>query len=365
MKEKHLFSQIDWLLISIVAALSLIGVANIYSATYMQSAHAYQRQLYILAFACALALPVIIVNYSELERFGYVIYALSLLTLVAALLYGHSAGGAQRWISLGFIKFQPSEVAKIAFVIALAKYLSSKPPANKKLGMDFKELIKPAAIFAVPFLLVARQPDLGTALIFMFIFCSTILMVKVRTRVIISAVVAFAATIPLAWTQLKPYQKGRILSFIDPDSDALGSGYHLLQSKIAIGSGGIIGKGFKEGTQGNLRFLPAHHTDFIFSTLAEEWGFIGAILVFILFIVLILRGIDVASDSKDRFGFLVAYGLTAMLFWHVVINIAMVMGLLPVVGVPIPFLSYGGSFLITMILSIAILLNISMRKFTH
>ena len=162
---------------------------------------------------------------------------------------------------------------------------------------------------------------------------------------------------------LKPYQKGRILSFIDPDSDALGSGYHLLQSKIAIGSGGIIGKGFKEGTQGNLRFLPAHHTDFIFSTLAEEWGFIGAILVFILFIVLILRGIDVASDSKDRFGFLVAYGLTAMLFWHIVINAAMVMGLLPVVGVPLPLLSYGGSFLLTMLMSIALLLNISMRKY--
>ena len=197
----------------------------------------------------------------------------------------------------------------------------------------------------------------------MFVFTSIILIVKVKTRILIVATVASAAMIPLAWAQLKTYQKARILAFIDPESDPLGSGYHLMQSKIAIGSGGFIGKGYGQGTQGSLRFLPAHHTAFIFSTFAEEWGFIGGLVVLSLFIMLIVRGIDIATNSKDRFGFLVAYGLTAILFWHIIINAAMVMGLLPVVGVPMPFLSYGGSFLLTMILSVAILLNISMRKY--
>jgi len=270
-------------------------------------------------------------------------------------------GGAQRWLSLGFVSFQPSELAKITFVITLAKVLSTT--RSNKWGMSWRELALPALILFVPFLLVARQPDLGTAMIFVFVFTSMVLIVKIRLRTLIILTGGVLAMIPTGWYAIKDYQRARLLSFIDPAMDPLGSGYQTLQSQIAIGSGGFIGKGFTKGTQGSLSFLPAHHTDFIFPLLAEEWGFVGGIVVIALFIILILRGLDIASNSKDRFGFLLAFGLTAMIFWHVVINIGMVIGFLPVVGVPLPFLSYGGSFLLTVLVSIGLLLNISMHKY--
>ena len=361
MIPKRHFLQIDWLILALAVGLTLVGIANIYSATHLHQPYLYKKQLYWLMVAFLVMVPVVVVNYSLFERFAYIIYGLSLLLLVVALLWGHSAGGSRRWLDLGPVHFQPSEFAKIAFMMALAKYLSSREINPRGLGL--KELAGPAALLVVPFLLVAKQPDLGTALIFMFIFASMVCVVKIRLRTLAAITAVFVAMVPFVWNSLKDYQKARLLSFLDPTMDPLGSGYHILQSKIAIGSGGFLGKGFTEGTQGTLMFLPAHHTDFIFPVLAEEWGFVGSFVVLFMFLIFFVRAIDIAGNAKDRFGFLLAFGIGAMLFWHTVVNMGMVTGLLPVVGVPLPFLSYGGSFLVTTFIGVGLLLNIGMRRF--
>jgi len=359
--EKRYIAQTDWLLFGTSMLLAAIGILCIYSATRTFESAFYQRQFYWLLVGLVILLPTVIINYAIFKRFAYLLFAASTLMLIIALFSGHTMGGAQRWISLGFVSFQPSEFAKVTFVIALARVLSGTQ--IDRWGMSWRELALPTVILIIPFLLVAKQPDLGTALLFVFVFASMALIVKIRLRTLIALTAGVLAMIPTGWYVIKDYQRARLLSFIDPTMDPLGSGYHTLQSKIAIGSGGFIGKGFTKGTQGSLMFLPAHHTDFVFPLLAEEWGFIGALVVISLFIILILRGLDIASNSKDRFGFLLAFGLSALLFWHVVINIGMVMGFLPVVGVPLPFLSYGGSFLVTVLVSIGLLMNISMRRY--
>ncbi|HZX36292.1 MAG TPA: rod shape-determining protein RodA [Thermodesulfobacteriota bacterium] len=362
MIDRRYIAHLDWVIIGAALILSLMGIATIFSATFAQDAHFYKKQFSWLVIGFFIMIPVVAVNYSHFSRFGYVIFGASILSLILALTIGRTVAGAQRWISLGFLSFQPSEFAKIAFIIALAKHLSSVKVPPK--GLDFKELIAPLAILFIPFILIAKQPDLGTALIFCAIFASMTLMMRIRFRVLLAAAFATAILIPLAWGHLKAYQKARVLSFMDPSKDPLGSGYHIIQSKIAVGSGGLIGKGFTQGTQGSLMFLPEHHTDFIFSILSEEWGFAGVLAALILFLTLILRGMDVVKNAKDRFGFLVSFGIISMLFWHVTINLGMVTGLLPVVGVPLPFFSYGGSFLLTVLISMALLININMRRFS-
>ncbi len=361
MIDRRLFAHIDWLILMVTVSLALVGLASIYSATHNHVPYVYQKQLWWLSIGAALMLLVIVVDYSLLGRFAYHIFGFAVLLLVVTLLLGHPVAGAKRWLSLGFVTFQPSEFAKIALIVALARYLSTRNIPRK--GLDLKRLVIPVILLLIPFFLVVKGPDLGTALIFFLIFCSMMLTVKVRMRTIMGLVLAFTPAIPLGWMSLKHYQKARLLSFLDPASDPLGSGYHVLQSKIAIGSGGLLGKGFTKGTQGSLMFLPEHYTDFIFPIVAEEWGIVGSFTVLALFLILILRGLNTAKNSKDRFGFLVALGLTSMLFLHAVINLGMTSGLLPVVGVPLPFLSYGGSFLLTSLISIAILVNIGMRRF--
>ena len=211
--------------------------------------------------------------------------------------------------------------------------------------------------------LILKQPDLGTAIILFLVFFSILLFVRVRWSSLLILVLAGASTLPLLWHFLKEYQKKRIIAFFNPDLDPLGAGYHLIQSKIALGSGGIIGKGFMNGTQSKLGFLPEQQTDFIFSALGEEWGLIGALIVVGLYLALILWGLRIAVESKDRFGAILAFGVVAMLFWHIFINIGMALGMLPVVGIPLPLLSYGGSFLVSTLVGIGILLNVSMRRY--
>jgi rod shape determining protein RodA len=361
MTESRYIKQTDWLLLGISMVLATIGIFCIYSATRTFESAFYVRQFYWLLIGIAVLIPTVIIDYATFKRLAYVLFAITLIMLVVALFSGRTMGGAQRWISLGFVSFQPSELAKVTFVIVLARVLSSTQTG--RWGMSWRELALPFVIMIVPFMLVAKQPDLGTAMIFLFVFTSMILIVKIRLRTLIILIGGVLAMIPVGWYAIKDYQRARLLSFIDPTMDPLGSGYHTLQSKIAIGSGGFFGKGFTKGTQGSLMFLPAHHTDFVFPLLAEEWGFVGAVAVIALFVILILRGLDIASNAKDRFGFLLAFGLSSLLFCHIVINIGMVMGFLPVVGVPLPFISYGGSFLLTVFVSIGLLLNISMRKY--
>jgi rod shape determining protein RodA len=359
--DRRLAAQVDWVLLGSASLLVLFGLATIYSATHASASYIYDKHVYWIFIGSAFFLAALALDYSLLERFAYPVYGFSLLLLIGVIVFGRTIAGAKRWIDFGFISIQPSEFAKLALIVALAKYFSDRTVPDS--GLTLKELAKPVPFLLVPFLLVAKQPDLGTALILMLIFSSMVMIVKVKRRVIIGLAVAFAPLVPIFWASLKGYQKARIISFIDPSVDKLGTGYHLLQSKIAIGSGGFMGKGYLEGTQGKLRFLPEHHTDFIFPTLAEEWGFVGAIIFVALFLILITRGIDTAKGAKDRFGFLVAFGVSAMLFWHAFINIGMVCGLMPVVGVPLPFLSYGGSFLATSLIGVGLLANIGMRRF--
>ncbi len=361
MIDRRLFTHFDWLILSVILILAFVGLASVYSATHTHQPGIYRREFYWVLIGSLFMLIAVIINYSLLERFAYFIYGSAIFLLISVFIIGSSFSGAKRWISFGFFTLQPSELAKLGLIIILAKYFSEKPVPRKGLGV--KDLAVPGILLMVPFLLIAKQPDLGTAIILWMIFWSIVLLVKVRTRVLVSLTAIFAATAPLGWMMLKGYQKARLTSFVNPDADPLGSGYHVMQSKIAIGSGGFLGKGFLQGTQGKLMFLPEHHTDFIFSVLAEEWGLWGSLFVIGLFFALIASGLNTANSAKDRFGFLMAFGITAMFFWQIIINLGMVSGILPVVGVPLPFISYGGSFLITSLISAGILLNINMRRF--
>lgn len=361
MIDRRLLTHFDWLTFLIAVSLALVGLLSVYSATHIQSHAIYRKEVYWVAIGIAAMSLTVFINYSLLERYAYAVYASTVTLLIAVFIVGSSFSGARRWISLGFFTLQPSELAKLGLIVILAKYFSEKATPAK--GLALKDLLTPGAFLAIPFLLIAKQPDLGTAIILFMIFCSMVLLVRVRTKTILGFILAFTAMAPFAWKGLKSYQKARLTSFLDPDSDPLGSGYHLMQSKIAIGSGGFAGKGFLHGTQGKLMFLPEHHTDFIFSVLAEEWGLMGSVAVLLLFTGLILSGLNSANGSKDRFGLLMAFGITSMFFWHAVINLGMVSGVLPVVGVPLPFLSYGGSFMLTSMIAAGLLINIRMRRF--
>lgn len=361
MIDRRLFTHIEWLTLALTVALAVAGLATVYSATHSQSPSIYRKEVYWVILGGTFMIVAVIINYIWIERLAYFIYGSTIFLLVSVFIIGHSAAGARRWISLGFFTLQPSELAKLGLIVMLAKYFSTKSFPHR--GMSLKDLVVPGLFMLVPFLLIAKQPDLGTGIILWMIFWSVVLTVKVRPRVLVGMFAAFAALAPFAWKALKGYQKARLTSFLDPGADPLGSGYHLMQSKIAIGSGGFFGKGFTQGTQGKLMFLPEHHTDFAFAVLSEEWGLIGSFVVLSLFLGLILEGLNTASTSKDRFGFLMAFGITAMFFWHVTINLGMVSGILPVVGVPLPFVSYGGSFLITSMIAAGLLINIKMRRF--
>ncbi len=357
--DRRLFTHFDWITFAVCVGLALIGLASVYSATLPSHPEIYRKETYWITIGVCLMLVVVIFDYSLFEHYAYPIYGFSIILLVAVLFIG--GAGARRWIDLGPINIQPSEIAKLALIVVLAKYFSERPGPRE--GLGFKNLVVPGLMLLVPFILIAREPDLGTAVVLLLIFSSVILTIKVKPRVLLGIALMAGVTFPFAWKAMKGYQKARLLSFLTPGNDPQGTGYQVMQSKIAIGSGSFFGKGFAKGTQGNLMFLPEHYTDFIFSVLAEEWGLIGSLIVISLFITLVLRGLHTAENSKDRFGFLLSFGISAMFFWHIIINLGMVSGLMPVVGVPLPFISYGGSFMLTSMAAVGILISIKMRRF--
>jgi len=248
----------------------------------------------------------------------------------------------------------------IAVIIVLARYYSR---VVNPAGLSLRDLFTPFVLTMIPFFLIVKQPDLGTAMLIALIAGSMTVFIKIERRSLIYIIVSCMLTVPLVWFFMKGYQKKRILTFLNPDSDPLGAGYHIIQSKIAIGSGMFTGKGFLQGTQNALSFLPEQHTDFIFSVLAEEWGLAGCVVLLVIFLMLIIWGLNVAHRCRDPFGTILAVGVTAMIFWQVFINIGMAMGLMPVVGVPLPFISYGGSSIITTMICMGLLMNVSMRRF--
>jgi rod shape determining protein RodA len=299
-------------------------------------------------------------DYHHIDRLVYPFYAIMLILLALVFLIGHSGGGSQRWINLGFFRLQPSEPAKLAIVLLMAKYFQTDEPPK---GYYLRDLWVPFALVGPLIFLTLIQPDLGTAIILGVVFISMVLMGGLRLRSFSILVGAGIGFLPIAWQFLKTYQRNRILTFLDPDRDPLGAGYHVIQSQIAIGSGKLFGKGFMHGTQNRLNFLPEQHTDFIFAVFSEEWGLVGCAVLLLLYFVLIVYCLRVVQRAKDRFGALLVFGMIAIVFWHVTINVAMVSGIMPVVGVPLPMVSYGGSALATMMFAIGVIMNVSMRRF--
>jgi rod shape determining protein RodA len=363
MIDRRLFIHFDWTLLGIILLLASIGILNLYSATLgeeVTGAPLYLKQIFWLLIGLALMLIIAFIEYRFYSDMAYIVYGVTFCFLLVVMGYGIITSGAQRWIRIGSISFQPSEFFKISFIMAMARFFH-RPPSRE--GYSLKDLVFPFLLLLLPMGLILKQPDLGTSIILLLVFCSILIFVKIRWSTLLTFVLSGAAILPLCWAFLKGYQKRRILTFFNPELDPLGAGYHIIQSKIALGSGGIFGKGMMKGTQCRLGFLPEQQTDFIFSALGEEWGLIGSLIVIGLYFVLILWGLHIAVQSKDRFGAILSFGVVAMLFWHIFINIGMVLGLMPVVGIPLPLISYGGSFLISTFIGIGFLLNVSMRRY--
>jgi rod shape determining protein RodA len=359
----------DWPLFVAVATIAVIGVTNLYSATSaapLALSELYIQQIYWLTLGAGAAVLVVAIDYRNFERWGWYGYAAGNLLLVMVFLLAPEIRGSQRWIRIGSFSLQPSELMKVILIVALAKYLHND---SKTDGRTLKDLVIPGAILALPTVLILRQPDLGTALICAFIFGSIMLLTQLKLRSLATLVAVFIGSIPFTWAYLlKDYQKERFINFwqqiTGADPDILDSGWHAYQSRVAIGSGGFWGKGFMQGTQNQYRFLPDQQTDFPFSVWAEEQGFLGVTLLLFLYVFLCVWALKIARQAKDRFGAVVAVGVSAFFFWHTAINIAMVSGLLPVVGVTLPLFSYGGSSVLTSMVCIGLLMNVSIRRFS-
>lgn len=364
-EERGFFKKLDFNLIFVILALNIIGLINLFSATHDTETIGLNRlfmmQLFWFAVGWGLFFFVTFVDYKFFLKLCFPLFAINVLFLVYVDIFGNIALGAQRWIDFGFFKYQPSETMKLVVVLVLAKTLAEKSPIN---GLGIKELLLPVGFTLIPFVLTVTQPDLGTAMMLVSICGSMLLFVGVRKPILITLIVTGILIIPVAWNfGLKDYQKNRVLTFIDPTRDPRGAGYNSIQSKIAVGSGKFFGKGFRKGTQSQLDFLPERHTDFIYSVLSEEHGFVGSFTVFTLFTILILIGVKIAAQARDKYGALLVIGCLATIFWHMFVNIGMVIGILPIVGIPLPILSYGGSGMITVFICLGIISSVSTRRY--
>jgi rod shape determining protein RodA len=366
--DRRLIKNFDWITLLVIIVLTLIGILTIYSATRPlagMSGHAdfYVKQLIWLLLSVIALFVITSFDYIWLYRLSYPLYAVGLLLLLIVLLLGKTSMGAQRWLNLGFFSFQPAEFFRILFVIAFSSYLAN-------LGKETEGFVpvKGLVIFGfIPVLLLIKQPDLGTALLLTALFSVLTISKGISKKIIAVALLISLIAVPFVghifWDGLKDYQKNRLVAFMDPEVDPAGIGYHINQSKIAVGAGEITGKGFLNGTQGPLRFLPEKHTDFIFAVFAEEWGFMGCIGLLGIYFILFLRGLDTAAKAKDKVGRLMALGITVMFFVYFLVNIGMTLGMMPVVGIPLPFVSYGGTSLLSNFIAAGILINIRTRRF--
>ena len=364
-EEKSFLKRFDFFLAANVLFLHLIGLLVVYSATYVAQldrlSSLFTSQLIWVVLSWFLYLFLTLFNYNWLKKICYPLYFLNLLALLAVKWGSPKSAGVDRWIDLGFFHYQPSETMKIILILVLAYEFSSR---NLHESLNFRSLIKPLILILIPFFLIISQPDLGTAMILFLTVTSLLLFVKVKKSLVLGSLAALVLSLPLMWNYgLKTYQKNRVLTFLNPDRDPRGAGYNSIQSKIAVGSGAFWGKGFLEGTQSQLAFLPERHTDFIYSVLSEEFGFLGSLVTFTLFIFLLLQILNISFHSKDSFGALLVLGGGFYLFWHIFVNIGMVLGLLPVVGAPLPFLSYGGSSMITTMFFLGLVSSVSLRRY--
>jgi rod shape determining protein RodA len=365
MLDRRVFSQIDWVLIGSALALALMGVAMIYSTE--GAAHLawgktlYFKQLLWIIFGLLGLLIAMTTSWTTIARFSYALYGFNLGCLLLVALIGKRGMGAQRWISLGPLSFQPSELMKIALILALAKYLSNRGEEIKRPS----EALFPALFVLVPTLFIMKQPDLGTAIVLLLTALGMVLLFGLPLKYLLYPAATGLLAFPFLWGLLRGYQKQRIWGFLHPQNDPLGAGYHIIQSQIAVGSGKLLGKGWMAASQSQLNFLPEHHTDFIFAVSAEQLGFLGCLLILLLYILVMSRGFLIARQGRDLFSTLLAGGIVIMIFLQVVVNVGMVAGLMPVVGIPLPLMSYGGTSMLTTMISIGLLLNIRMQSYLY
>ena len=363
--DRRSLQHFDWVLLTLSIVVLIMGFAALYSASSPGAVTAlpseFRRQLLALAVGGVAFIVALIVDYRRLERLATPIFVASVLLLASTLLFAPVTRGNRSWLMYGSFSFQPAEIAKIGLVIMLARHFANRPPAEVR---RIRELIPAGLIAAVPIGIIVAQRDMGVAVLTMLLTATYLPFAQIPLRSWFGLGVVGIAGLAAVWRfGLRDYQQSRVLDFLDPSRDPLSSGYQAIQSKIAIGSGGLFGKGYLEGTQTQLQFLPTQHSDFIFAVVGEEWGFLGCSLLLGCYLALLLWGLVIASSSKDAFGALLAVGLVGVLFWPAAINVAMVLGLAPVIGVPLPLVSYGGSHLLASLIALGLLMNVSMRRY--
>lgn len=368
MPEKRLLRNLDFYLIAAVVVLTFISLTVIASARsgFGDQLAFVKRQLIAAMLGSVIVAIILTVDYSDFSRYSTPIYLGNLVLLATILVWGDTAKGAQSWLDIGFFRFQPSEVAKVAIIITLANHLSNQESLD-----HWRDLIPPLIHIGPPIILIMLQPDLGTSLVFLAILFGMLFVAGVPSaRLLLIGGGGLATAIGWValnlryglWIPLKDYQLMRLIIFTNPQSEPIKSGYHIIQSRIAIGSGGPFGKGLFLGTQNQLKFLPEQHTDFIFAVIGEELGFIGGLGVLALFFFVLYRGVRIASTSKDKFGAFIAVGVVSMIAFHLLVNVGMTMGIMPITGIPLPLMSYGGTSLLANLAAVGLLLNIHMRR---
>ena len=351
--------QVNWGLLLLISMVAGVGFAMLYSAANGSLEPWATRQMVRFSLGLVLMLVIALIDIRHWLRFAYLLYAVGFILLIGVEFMGSVGMGAQRWIDLKVFQLQPSEVMKIAMVLALARYFHGV--SQEDIGRPSR-LIMPILMVVAPVLLILRQPDLGTSLMLVIGSGVIFFLAGVRLWKFALVIAAGLGSLPVAWQFLRDYQKQRILTFLDPERDPLGAGYHITQSKIAMGSGGVFGKGFIQGTQSHLSFLPEKQTDFIFTMMAEEFGLIGGLTLMGLYLLLMIYGLAIAVQSRSQYGRLVAMGLTTTVSLYVFINIAMVMGVIPVVGVPLPMVSYGGTAMMTVLIAFGLIMNVYIHR---
>ncbi len=356
------FKDIDYALLIVVTIIFIAGIFFLFSASYQKSKEIDEnltlKQIMWMIVALGTGTVILLIDYNRLISSAYLIYGLSILSLFIVLGFERVLG-AKRWIQIGNFSFQPSEFVKVAIILALARYLGYNSGRMER----WTSLIMPIILTIVPVALIIVQPDLGTAILLIPVLFSMLYVSGAKVRHLFALVLTGLAAFPFMWHYLlKGYQKNRLLVFLDPNIDPTGAGYTITQSKIAIGSGGLLGKGWLSGTQNQLNFLPERHTDFIFSVVGEEWGYLGCMMIVLLYLFLIIRGIKIASSTADASAKLLVAGLVTLLSLQIFINIGMTIGLMPVVGLPLPLISYGGSSLVCTMAIIALFINVRMRR---
>ncbi len=360
--RRRFLADFDWWLLLAALALVGIGLVEIYSSTiHTRYAGLHLRQMYWVLLGLALMWIAIFVDYHIIIEHVPLLYLVGVLMLTLVLFLGQSKLGGRRWLGVGEYGIQPAEIFKLILILTLARYFSER----RSQAVNWQDLFQLSILAGLPFVLILAQPDLGTALSFIPVLCMGVWLAGIRWKMLLTLALAIALVLPMSWFVLKPYQRARLMTFVNADADPLGRGYQIAQSKIAVGSGGFAGKGFAQGSQNRLGFVPYRHTDFIFSVVAEEQGFLGVVVALMLFAFVIFRSIYHARTARDRYGVFVVMGVVALFAFHVIVNVGMIIGFMPVTGIPLPLVSSGGSSILSTFIALGLVLNVRLRRYAN